>query len=106
VFVAVQQGSELCCLTGHSDKVTTVACTSDGTVCSGSLDRTVRLWKPTVDATSADQFHDADVTSVASSEDGRQVATASRCLFLLFVCLASLPVITGAVLGRQNTSSK
>jgi len=79
----LQQSNELCCLTGHSDKVTSVVCTSDGTVCSASLDRTVRLWKPEMHTTSADQFHNAQVTSAATSEDGRQIATASRCVFLL-----------------------
>jgi len=78
VFVWAQQSNELCCLTGHSDKVVTVACTSDGKVCSGSLDGTIRLWKPDTHAASADQFHNAEVTSIVSSEDGRLLATGSR----------------------------
>jgi len=73
------QSNELCCLTGHSDKVLSVTCTSDGTVCSSSLDGTLRLWKPNTDSASVDaRCHNAEVTSVASTGDGQMLATASR----------------------------
>ena len=98
LFVWAQQSNELCCLTGHSDKVTTVACTTDGTVCSGSLDRTVRLWKPCTAVMSADRFHNAEVTSVASSADGHRLATASRLVTLIFRCSwSSLPAVSVSV---------
>jgi len=83
LFITVLQSNELRCLTGHSDKVTTAVCTSEGTVCSASMDGAVCLWKPsTQHATSTDLFHNAEVTSTASSEDGRVLVTASRYIFL------------------------
>ena len=64
-------------LEGHSDGVTSVAFSSDGTqVVSGSYDNTVRIWDvATGDIAHILRGHQDWVTSVAYSHDGSQVVS-------------------------------
>ena len=70
--------NELTSLSGHSDRVLSVACAPNGTVCTSSTDKTVKLWKPQLDATTTPGCHDAPVTAVSLVEDGSLMVTASR----------------------------
>ncbi len=40
-----QEGTRILTVRGHQDRVTSVSFSADGTIASGSLDRTVRLWQ-------------------------------------------------------------
>ncbi|VVB64682.1 WD domain, G-beta repeat [uncultured archaeon] len=76
----VASGSLICTLTGHSDKVTSVAFSPDGqTLASGSDDHTLKLWdvaSRTEAATLAG--HSNWVNCVAFSPDGRTLVSGSN----------------------------
>jgi WD40 repeat protein len=65
---------------GHSDVVTDLALTADGTtLVTGSADRTVRVWEAgTGKQLRLFQGHTAGVTAVAVRADGRQAASAAE----------------------------
>lgn len=77
---AAEPKLELVLQTGHTDRVTLVALSGDGTrVLTGSIDKTVTLW----DAKTGEKLHTFAghtdwVTSVALSGDGARVLTGSR----------------------------
>ena len=48
---------------GHSDRVISVACGAEGTICSSSNDNTVKVWKPEIESTKTVKGHDAQVTA-------------------------------------------
>ena len=66
-------------LEGHSDKVTSVAFSSDGgLLASASWDNTIKLWDPhTGEHLRTLEGHSSEVTSVAFSPDGGFLASAS-----------------------------
>ena len=86
---SVTQSDQLACLTGHSDRVVSVACSSKGVICTTALDCTIKLWQPHLVAVDESIGHDAEVTSVACSPDGAWAVSGSRCVFVVFgfVCL-------------------
>ena len=109
IIVVDLQPSELACLTGHSDRVLSVSCGSDNTLCTSSLDNTIRVWKPQLQVT-ADQVkgHDAEVTAscwpsggdfvVTGSADGvlklwnlKQGIQLAKCSYTLKVCTEGTP---------------
>lgn len=61
-------------LEGHSDQVLCLAVAPDGTLASGSLDRTVRLWRDGESLRSMSS-HAGRVTSLCFSPDGTQLAS-------------------------------
>ncbi|KAF5830148.1 WD40-repeat-containing domain protein [Dunaliella salina] len=67
-------------LTGHSDRVSSVAYTPDGsTLVSGSWDKTIKLWNVASGKCSATlEEHSDRVNSVAISQDGRLMASGSH----------------------------
>ena len=68
-------------LTGHTDAVTGVAFSPDGTrITSASADNTVRLWDPTTGQPVGAPLtgHTDPVWSVAFSPDGTRIASASE----------------------------
>ena len=48
---------------GHSDRVISVACGTEGTICSSANDKTVKIWKPEADDAVVMKGHDAPVTA-------------------------------------------
>ncbi|XP_052772400.1 telomerase protein component 1-like [Mya arenaria] len=60
------QANELSCLTGHSDKVLSVDTSSQGQLCTTSLDRSVRLWSYDTTSSPLIGCHDAPVTFVTA----------------------------------------
>src|SRR3954454_14955838 len=79
-LACAQAPLELILQTGHTDRVTSVALSSDGKyLVTGSHDQSAILW----DATSGKKLqafigHTREVMSVAMSADGKQVVTGSR----------------------------
>ena len=63
------QANELACLTGHSDKVLSVASDTQGHLCSTSLDKSIKLWSPDPAEGTLIGCHDAPVTFVTSASD-------------------------------------
>ena len=74
------QANELACLTGHADKVLSVASDTQGRLCSSSLDKSIKLWSPDPTSGTLIGCHDAPVTFVTSLPDksGGVVLTGSR----------------------------
>ena len=73
------QALELGCLTGHSDRVLSVACGSDANlIASCSLDRSVRLWQPSSAVPTSSGFHRAAVTAVVACKSQQLVVSAAR----------------------------
>ncbi|KAL4232139.1 hypothetical protein ACF0H5_009714 [Mactra antiquata] len=103
------QANELASLTGHSDKVLSVASNNQGHVCTTSLDNSIKLWSCDQDANKLIDQHNAPVTFVSSRmiDGSSYVLTGSRdgkikiwrmCNNMsLPTCLLTLPVHTKAV---------
>ena len=94
------QGNQLACLTGHSDHVTTVACASDvhKTICTGALDHTVKLWQPELEPDRGIPMamigsHEAEITCVASSVEGKLILSSSRYVWLLLLFCVELAAL-------------
>ena len=62
-----KQANELSCLTGHSDKVLSVASDNQGRLCTSSLDKTIKLWSCDKESQTPIGGHDAPVTFVCSN---------------------------------------
>ncbi|XP_050397784.2 telomerase protein component 1 [Patella vulgata] len=72
------QAYELASLTGHSDRVISVAADRTGNVCTSSLDKSVRLWSPKLSEDIPVGRHDSDITFTVASIDKKMVLTGSR----------------------------
>ncbi|XP_053406458.1 telomerase protein component 1-like [Mercenaria mercenaria] len=64
------QANELSCLTGHSDKVLSVASDNQGRLCTTSLDKSIKLWSCDQESQTVIGGHDAPVTFVCSNFNG------------------------------------
>ena len=60
-------------LAGHTADVRALAVAADGTIVTGSLDATVRVWPPDGSRATVLQGHDGEVLDVAVDPDGRRV---------------------------------
>ncbi|MEO0650545.1 MAG: hypothetical protein AAFZ65_07705, partial [Planctomycetota bacterium] len=69
-------GEPLAPLEGHSSQVLCLAVAPDGTLASGSLDRTVRIWRDGELERALDR-HAGAVNAVAFAPDGQQLASAA-----------------------------
>ncbi|XP_021378535.1 telomerase protein component 1-like [Mizuhopecten yessoensis] len=72
------QANEMANLTGHSDRVVSVAANKDGHLCTTSLDKAIRLWEPQLSTETATDVHNAPVTFVETSPDKSLLLTGSR----------------------------
>ena len=79
IFVGVLGTSMAKTLNGHTERVFSVAFSTDGkTLASGSSDRTIKLWDvATGQNTATLTGHTNEVTSVAFSPDGKTLASGS-----------------------------
>jgi WD40 repeat protein len=64
-------------LDGHTDRVLSVDFSSDGTIATGSTDKTVILWDSTGKPRGKPLQHEASVRSVSFSPDGKTIVTGS-----------------------------
>ena len=69
-------GTPLAPLEGHSSQVLCLAVAADGTLASGSLDRTVRVWREG-ELQRALTRHAGAINGLSFAPDGKQLATAS-----------------------------
>ena len=65
-------------MTGHDDRVLSVASDMQGKLCTSSLDKSVRLWAPQLSTKTSDTGHNGSVTFVECIEDGNRLVTGSR----------------------------
>lgn len=72
------QANELASMTGHDDRVLSVASDSHGNLCTSSLDKSVRLWKPTLSSKTENLCHDDQVNFTSVSRNGNYLLTGSR----------------------------
>lgn len=72
------QANELASMTGHDDRVLSVASDSHGNLCTSSLDKSVRLWKPTLSSKTENLCHDDQVNFTSVSRNGIYLLTGSR----------------------------
>lgn len=78
------QANELASMTGHDDRVLSVASDSHGNLCTSSLDKSVRLWKPTLSSKTENLCHGDQVNFTSVSKNGNYLLTGSRWeLFIL-----------------------
>ncbi|XP_022100533.1 telomerase protein component 1-like [Acanthaster planci] len=72
------QGNEMASLSGHSDSVVAVAVSGKGDIITGSLDKTVKIWTPKLEAQILSVSHNGEVTSTAYSTKGTFAVSTSR----------------------------
>lgn len=72
------QAHELANMTGHDDRVLSVASDAQGKLCTSSLDKSVRLWAPHLSTETAETGHNGSVTFVQCIENGDGLITGSR----------------------------
>jgi WD40 repeat protein len=65
-------------MTGHDDRVLSVASDTQGRLCTSSLDKSVRLWSPQLSTKTADTGHNGSVTFVECIDNGSGLITGSR----------------------------
>lgn len=73
-----KQANEIANLQGHADKVISVASDSAGQVCSSSLDKSVKLWRPELTTATSESGHNGEVTFTVCSPDNSIILTGSR----------------------------
>ncbi|XP_033107315.1 telomerase protein component 1-like [Anneissia japonica] len=74
------QGNELTTLSGHSDRVASVAVAKDGQLVTSSLDKTVKFWKYQVNTNKDEplQGHSGEVTGMTLAPDGTVAISTGR----------------------------
>ena len=73
------QANTLACLTGHSDRVLAVAADKEGRLATAGLDRSLRLWAPSLARNmKVTGQHEVEVTSVTTGLDGNWALSADR----------------------------
>ncbi|KAK3095524.1 hypothetical protein FSP39_015646 [Pinctada imbricata] len=72
------QANELANLTGHSDRVISVAADTHGNICTTSLDKSVKLWKPELKPDRTQHGHNAEITFCVCSPHKDVLLTGSR----------------------------
>jgi WD40 repeat protein len=77
VIIDVESGELTKTLCGHTYPVHSVDVSPDGTIASGSYDKTVRVWSPLGEGLAVLVGHEAYVTCVRFSEDGRLIVSGS-----------------------------
>ena len=68
-------------LAGHSDRVLGVATDKEGHVASVGLDKSLRLWTPTLTSEKVKGQHQVEVTVITSAGDGGLVLSADRSVY-------------------------
>lgn len=96
------QAHELANMTGHDDRVLSVASDAHGKLCTSSLDKSVRLWAPHLSTKTAETGHNGPVTFVQCIQSGLGLLTGSRDGVLMFWSLDT----SGLVCERSIQVSK
>ena len=83
-MISFCQGNAVCTLTGHSDRVTSVAASHDGQLVTGALDKNLKLWQPRSETAESAQCesHDHMISATLLTRVNNELValTASRCV--------------------------